>query len=115
MKNEHFRRGQISSTRTAPVGADAYIRPLAPHQSLPLEAPEGRAKRKVPAQRADEVLAPKGTNASILLKTPFPRRRAARPLATGGIDRVRMSPMVPNGPMWAYFVTLRVRPLRVGR
>ena len=102
-KNDFSASPRFCRTRRA-----AYIRPLAPHQSLPLEG-------KVPAQRADEVLAPKGTNAPILLKTPFPRRRAARPLAAGRIDRVRMSPMVPNGPMWAYFVTLRVRPLRVGR
>ena len=42
-------------------------------------------------------------------------RRAARPLAAGGIDLLHTVSMVPNGPMWAYFVTLRVRPLRVGR
>ena len=55
------------NTAPAPVGADAHIRPPTPHQSLPLEG-------KVPAQRADEVLAPKGTNAPILLQNAVPRR-----------------------------------------
>ena len=81
---------RISSACVAPVGADAYIRPLAPHQSLPLEG-------KVSPKATDEVLAPKDINAPKLLQTPFPRRRAARPLAAGGIDRLHTASMVPDG------------------